>query len=203
MEKLTNSPVDRKYTMRWLGIQSMIIIGISFILSLIVIAVDDFALHRAKVGFLQNTQYSLISQSISYCFWVIAISSVSLMLIEIKFRKAINNVQYILIALALALFYLLLLAMSEMMPFAVAYIIVSVMTISLITLFVKGITHNKKAISLISIILCVEYCVIFALVNLGAIALLIGSLTLFVLIALSMYFTLKLRLENDELVLKM
>ena len=36
----------------------------------------------------------------------------------------------------------------------------------------------------------------------GSMALLIGSLSLFVLIAVAMYFTLKLKVENEELVLK-
>ena len=85
------------------------------------------------------------------------------------------------------------------MSFVGSYAVVCVMTIGLITLFVKGITHNLKAVGMTAGILIVEYTVIFLLIKLGSMALLIGSIILFLLIALAMYFTLKLKVENDEL----
>ena len=124
------------------------------------------------------------------------------MLVEIAFRKSINYLQYALIAMALTLFYLLLLAMSEKLAFGLSYAIVSAMTIGLIALFIKGITKNGKAVGLSSGILIVEYGLMFLLIKLGSMALLVGSLSLFLLIALAMYFTLKLKVENDELVIK-
>lgn len=65
-----------------------------------------------------------------------------------------------------------------------------------------GLTKNKKAAMLSTAILAVEYGLILVLVYMGSMALLIGSLSLFILIAVSMYFTLKLKVENEELVLK-
>lgn len=65
-----------------------------------------------------------------------------------------------------------------------------------------GLTKNKKAAILSTGILAVEYGLILVLVYMGSMALLIGSLSLFILIAVSMYFTLKLKVENEELVLK-
>ena len=100
------------------------------------------------------------------------------------------------------LFNLLLLAMSEKMSFWIAYVVVSIMTIALISCFVMGLTKNKKAAILSTGILAVEYGLILVLVYMGSMALLIGSLSLFILIAVSMYFTLKLKVENEELVLK-
>lgn len=124
------------------------------------------------------------------------------MLVEVAFRKGINYLQYALIGMALTLFYLLLLAISEKLAFGWSYAIVSVMTIGLIALFVKGITQNLKAVGLSTGILVVEYALMFILIKLGSMALLIGSLSLFLLIALAMYFTLKLKVENEELILK-
>ena len=76
------------------------------------------------------------------------------------------------------------------------------MTIGLIALFIKGITRTRKAVGLSSGILIVEYGLMFLLIKLGSMALLVGSLSLFLLIALAMYFTLKLKVENDGLVIK-
>lgn len=92
--------------------------------------------------------------------------------------------------------------MSEKMSFWIAYIVVSAMTIALVSCFVMGLTKNIKAAILSTIILAVEYGLIIVLVYMGSMALLIGSLSLFVLIAVAMYFTLKLKVENEELVLK-
>ncbi|MDE5688132.1 MAG: cell envelope integrity protein CreD, partial [Paramuribaculum sp.] len=129
-------------------------------------------------------------------------TSMSLILVELAFRKDINYLQYALIAMALTLFYLLLLALSEHLAFGWSYAIVSVMTIGLIAMFIKGITQSIKAVGLTICILVVEYGLIFVLTQMGKMALLIGSLSLFIIIALAMYFTLKLKIENEELTIK-
>ncbi len=199
-----NSEIYRepKHTMRWFGLHSLYAFGVAFVLALIASGIDGFASGRVESGLLQSGCYTLISNSIVYCFAVIAITSVSLMLVEVAFRKSINYLQYALIAMALTLFYLLLLAMSEKLAFGISYAIVSVMTIGLIALFIKGITRTRKAVGLSSGILIVEYGLMFLLIKLGSMALLVGSLSLFLLIALAMYFTLKLKVENDGLVIK-
>ena len=188
--------------MQWLGVQSLILLGVAFILAVIVSSIDSFAYGRLQSGLLAEADYNTISDSLVYCFGIITITSLTLMFVEIAFRKPINNLQYILIEFALSLFYLLLLALAEMIPFIASYIIVTVMTVGLIALFIKGITHNIKAVTLITVILVVEYALMYILLMLGTMALLIGSLALFALIAVAMYFTLKLKLEKEELVLK-
>ena len=193
---------EPKYTMRWLGLQTLFVLGISIVLALIASGLDNLAMGRHDSGLLPGNRYEYVSQSISYCFAVIAITSISLMLIEVAFRKGINYMQYGLIGCALCLFNLLLLAMAEKMSFCIAYVIVTIMTIALISCFVMGLTKNKKAAFLSTAILAVEYGLILMLVYMGSMALLIGSLLLFILIAVAMYFTLRLKVENEELVLK-
>lgn len=202
MEETNEIYREPKYTMRWLGIQTLFVLGVSIVLALITCNLDGFAMGRAEGGLLPGNRYEYISQSLTYCFAVIAITSASLMLIEVTFRKSINYLQYGLISCALCLFFLLLLAMSEKIPFWASYSIVSVMTISLISCFVYGLTKDKKAVALSTVILAVEYGLMLMLVYMGSMALLIGSLSLFILIAIAMYFTLKLKVENEELVLK-
>lgn len=193
---------EPKYTMRWLGLQTLYVLGISFIFALIAKGIDDFALGRLESGWLPENSYEYVSQSITYCFSVLTITSMSLMLIEVAFRKGINYLQYGLVGCALCLFNLLLLAMAEKLPFWIAYVVVSILTIALISSFVWGLTKNKKAVFLATVILAIEYGLILMLVYIGSMALLIGSLSLFILIAVAMYFTLKLKVENNEIVLK-
>lgn len=193
---------EPKYTMRWLGLQSLYVLGVAFILALIASGIDSFAFGRVESGLLNSARYTLLSQSIVYCFGVIAITSISLMLVEVAFRRGINYLQYALIGMALTLFYLLLLAISEKIAFGWSYLIVSVMTVGLITIFIKGITRNMRAVGLTAGILVVEYGLMFILIKMGTMALLIGSLSLFIIIAIAMYFTLKLKVENEELTIK-
>ncbi|MDE5786622.1 MAG: cell envelope integrity protein CreD [Duncaniella sp.] len=193
---------EPRYTMKWLGVQTLIVVSVAFVLAIIVSSLDSFAQGRVESGLLAANRYNIISDSLVYCFGIITITSMSLMLVEIAFRKGINNFQYVLIEMALALFYLLLLALTEKIPFIASYIIVTVMTVGLIALFVKGITSNLKAVTLTTVILVVEYVLMYVLLILGSMALLVGSLALFSLIAIAMYFTLKLKIENEELVLK-
>lgn len=191
-----------RYSMNWCGTRVICLLGMALILALVASWIDGFASLRVSEGLLTDTRYTLVSQSIAYCFATISITTMSLLLIEIAFRKEINYFQYSLIDLALILFYLLLLAMSEKLLFGASYLIVSIMTIGLISLFIKGITQNIKAVGMTAVILSVEYALIFVLISIGSMALLVGSLSLFILLALAMYLTLKLKIEDNELVIK-
>lgn len=156
MEENSEIYCEPKYTMRWLGLQSIYVLGIAFVLAIIASGIDTFASERVGKGLLFSARYTLLANSIVYCFAVIAITSMSLMLVEVAFRKEINYLQYALIGMALTLFYLLLLAISEQLPFLWSYLIVTAMTIGLIVLFVKGITKNIKAVGIMAGILVVE-----------------------------------------------
>lgn len=191
-----------RYTKRWLVLQCLYIGIMAFALALIAWGIENFAYSRTQSGLLVDTRYTLLSDSIGYCFGIICICCASLMLIEIAFRQRINKIQYALIAAALTLFYLLLLAFAEKVAFGAAYLIVTLMTIGLIGWFMNGLTGKRKIVWITSGLLVGEFGIVFILINLGSMALLIGSLLLFLLIAFAMYFTLKLKVENQELTIK-
>lgn len=73
---------EPKYTMRWLGLQSLFVLEISFVLALIASGIDSFASGRVESGLLHSARYTMLSDSIVYCFAAIAITSMSLMLME-------------------------------------------------------------------------------------------------------------------------
>lgn len=188
-----------RYTKSWIALQCLC----AFLMAIILTPMAFYIGTVAKDSNLlpEDCSYSIAS-SINYCFGVIIITIGAMMLIELAFRKYINMLQYLLVAMALTLFYLLLLSISEYLIFEVSYAIVSVMTISLIVWFVKELTANKKAAKVMASILIAEYALMFVLINLGDTALLVGSLSAFALIAGAMYLTLRLKVENQEVVLK-
>lgn len=134
-----------RHTTAWLGVQTLVIAVFSAIIALIADGIGDYGAERQSQGLLSESSSLMVSDSASYCFALIAISLISITLIEVAFRKYVNYLQYALIGCALGLFYLMLLALAEFVPFWAAYGIVTVMTAGLITLFVKGITANVKA----------------------------------------------------------
>jgi inner membrane protein involved in colicin E2 resistance len=199
MEELVKKP---KYTVSWLGIQILFIVVFTIAWGIIANEIDSLASSHNNVGLITDVEYQFLNNITLYNIGVIAITIISISLIELAVRKNINLLQYALIGCAICLFQLLLLAMTEHLPFLAAYAIVTVMTIALISCFINGLTKQRKAVALTTFILFVEYGLILTLLYIGSLALLIGSLAIFVLIALAMYFTLKLKVENSELVIK-
>jgi inner membrane protein len=199
MEELVKKP---KYTVSWLGIQILFIVVFTIAWGIIANEIDSLASSHNNVGLITDVEYQFLNNITLYNIGVIAITIISISLIELAVRKNINLLQYALIGCAICLFQLLLLAMTEHLPFLAAYAIVTVMTIVLISCFINGLTKQRKAVALTTLILFVEYGLILTLLYIGSLALLIGSLAIFVLIALTMYFTLKLKVENSELVIK-
>lgn len=202
MEENLRKEENPRYAMPRLGMQCLYIGLMAFVFALVAWGIENYAYGRAKSGLLEDARYTLISESTGYCFGLICICCASLMLIEIAFRQRINKLQYALIAAALTLFYLLLLAFAEKVAFGAAYLIVTLMTVGLIGWFMNGLTGKRKTVGITVGLLVGEFGILFVLINLGSMALLIGSLLLFLLIALAMYFTLKLKVENNELIIK-
>lgn len=190
------------YTKGWLAQRGLYLLIISAVFALIALGIDSLSGSRETMGLLSSASAARVASSVGYCFLIEAITLYTLVLIEIAYRKEISIIQYILIGAALLVFYLLLLSFAEHMYFWLAYGIVTIMTVGLIGFFIKGITQCKRAVVISAGILIGEYAILLVLLYIGKLALLIGSLCIFALIALAMYFTLKLKIENEEFVLK-
>jgi len=69
----------------------------------------------------------------------IALTFVVFFFVEVLTRKKIHPIQYLLVGIALMLFYSLLLSISEQLNFGIAYMIASAATIGLITIYAQSI----------------------------------------------------------------
>lgn len=114
-------------------------------------------------------------------------------LIDVINRKSVHPFQYGLIGLALVLFYVLLLSFSEYIGFNTSYAIAAVATIGLIGWFVKGILSSGRLSSLLSLVLLFIYSYVFTILQLQDYALLVGSIGLFVTLAVIMHFSRKIQ----------
>ncbi len=137
--------------------------------------------------------YQKTLRTVKYALLCILLTFTAFFLIETANKKSVHPFQYGLVGLALILFYTLLLSFSEYTGFNSAYIIASVATIGLIAWFVKGIVKSGKATSVLSVVLVLIYSYIFSLLQLQDYSLLLGSIGLFITLAVVMYFSRKLQ----------
>lgn len=106
-------------------------------------------------------------------------------------RKNIHPIQYLLVGLALTLFYSLLISLSEHIGFTPAYVVASLMTITMLTLYTATVLGIKKTACYIGGILTILYVYIFILIQMETYALVAGSLGLFFILAGIMYLSQK------------
>lgn len=135
----------------------------------------------------QHYQKSL--RCVKYAELFVVLTFVIFFFIEIIQKKKVHPIQYILVGLALTLFYSLLLSISEHLGFTPAYMISSVMTILMLTVYSAAILKIRKTAFFIGGALSVLYMYIFILIGMETYALLAGSLGLFVILALLMYIS--------------
>ncbi|WP_291528231.1 cell envelope integrity protein CreD [Bacteroides sp. UBA939] len=142
-------------------------------------------------------QYQQSMRSTKYAILIILLTFTVIFFTEIMEKTHIHALQYLLVGLALCLFYSLLLSMSEHIGFSMAYLVASVLTIALVGGYMLGIIRRKKPAFIMAGLLGVLYIYIFILIQLETFALLAGSLGLFVILAMVMYFSKKIDWFNE------
>ncbi len=142
--------------------------------------------------------YQQNMRSAKYAIMFIALTFVVFFFVEILTKKRIHPIQYLLVGIALILFYSLLLSISEQLNFALAYLIASIATIGLITLYTQSIFKNKTQTGILTFVLCLLYIFLYVILQLEDVALLIGSIGLFVILAIIMYFSRKVSWYKPE-----
>ena len=130
----------------------------------------------------------------------IALTFLVFFLVELLSRKRIHPFQYLLVSIGLVLFYSLLLALSEQMNFNLAYFISALAIVGLITAYSHSIFKKMKQTALMGGFLAALYLFLFTVLQLEDMALMIGSVGLFIALAIIMYVsrTIDWYRQNDE-----
>lgn len=137
-------------------------------------------------------QYQKADRSIKYALLFIGLTFLMFFFLELINGKFVHPFQYLLIGLALCLFYTLLISISEHLDYNVAYLIASCMTIGLITAYSASVLRERHLAIMIGSTLVLLYGFIFCIIQLEDYALLIGSLGLFCILAVTMYYSRKI-----------
>ncbi len=135
--------------------------------------------------------YQQSMRSAKYAIMFIALTFLVFFFIETINRKRIHPIQYILVGLALSLFFVLLLSLSEHVGFNGAFLCAATGTTLLITIYSSGMLADKKLTALMAALLVVMYGFIYTILQLEDMALLVGSVGLFVVLAGVMFWSRK------------
>ncbi|MBP0903662.1 cell envelope integrity protein CreD [Mariniflexile gromovii] len=141
-------------------------------------------------------EYKKSERSAKYGFLVIALTFLIFFLIQTLSKINIHPFQYLMIGLALTMFYTLLVSISEHSNFLKAYLIAGTSVILLITLYSKSILKTLKFPLFIGLSLTALYTFIYVIIQLENYALLVGSIGLFLILAIVMYVSRKIDWNN-------
>ena len=145
------------------------------------------------------TQYQQTTRAAKYGILIILLVFIAGLSLELLGKKTISLVQYLIIGLSLVLFYALVLAFSEFMPFVVAYSLSALMTVGALFFYFRGILQDRSA-WLLTCLVAVAYLMSYVLIQMETYALIAGTLVLFALLAGVMYLTRNLnRPEKTDL----
>jgi inner membrane protein len=133
--------------------------------------------------------YQQLERASKYGFLFIGLTFAAFLLFELLRRLAIHPIQYALVGLALALFFLLLTALSEHVDFAAAYGIATLACVGLISGYVVRVLRSVLAALAFGGALTALYAMLYALLKAEDYSLLGGSLLLFGLLAAVMIAT--------------
>ena len=135
--------------------------------------------------------YSMADRATKYGLLFVALTFAAFFLFEVMKRLPIHPVQYALVGLSLALFFLLLVSLSEHIDFVIAYAIASTACIALIGYYLAHVLHDWRRGAGFGAALAALYGVLFGLLNSENNALVLGAILLFAVLAAIMVATRK------------
>ena len=136
-------------------------------------------------------EYQKNTRSIKYAILIISLTFLIFFFIEVMNRIRIHPIQYLLVGLALVLFFSLLLSLSEHLGFNLSYLVAGAGTILMITLYSWAIFKRFWLAIIEGVFLSFIYIFIFVILRLQDYSLLVGSVGLFVVLAIIMFISRK------------
>jgi inner membrane protein len=145
--------------------------------------------------------YLKTTRSVKYALLFIGLTFLVLFFTEVMSRRRIHIVQYLLTGAALVIFYSLLLALSEQLVFGIAYLIAAISTIGLIVSYTHSLLRKTGYTIAMAGVLVSLYGFLYVILNLSDLALLLGNIGLFIILAFVMFFSRKIdwfNVQNDK-----
>ncbi|MCL2914496.1 cell envelope integrity protein CreD [Shewanella corallii] len=135
------------------------------------------------------THYGKIDRAMKYGLLFVALTFIVLLMFELGQGQRLSPLQYMMVGAAMTLFYLLLLALSEHLSFAIAYMAAASVPVLSIPSYVASATGSRnKGVVMLAMLLGL-YALLFSILRLEDYALLMGSGLLVAVLLTLMYLT--------------
>ncbi len=155
---------------------------------------DTHAISNSDFGitlFQPVDNYQQNTRSAKYAVLILFLTFITFFFIEVLNKKRIHPIQYVLVGLALTVFYTLLLSLSEHLGFTNAYWIAATIIIAMLSLYSNSILKSKRLAALMLVFFSLIYSFIFIILRMEDFSLLVGSFGLLLVLGLAMYMSRK------------
>ena len=133
--------------------------------------------------------YTGMNRALKYAMMFIGLVFLAYFMFEIVSGLRAHPAQYIMVGLAQAIFYLLLLAFAERIGFDTAFLIAAAATVTLISLYV-GVVFKRIVYTMAAFLVFITvYALMYVLMQAEDYALLVGAMTSFAALAALMFLT--------------
>lgn len=144
----------------------------------------------ATIGLIEPVDlYSQVDRSIKYGFLFIGFTFLAFLMFDVIAGAKVAAAEYLMTGAGLVLFFVLLLAFAEVVGFMIAYLIAAGAITGLLTAYSAAVLKSWGRARVIAGLLTGLYATLYVLLSLEAFSLLIGSLLLFVALAVVMWAT--------------
>lgn len=145
---------------------------------------DNLAAHSFAVSLVEPVDhYQQSSRAVKYALMVLVVSFAVFYLFELLAAVQIHPMQYLFVGLALAMFYLLLLSLAEVIGFALAYLAASSCCITLLGVYTSAVLGSRAKAALCAAGLSALYALLYLILGAEDLALLAGSALMFLVLA--------------------
>lgn len=140
-----------------------------------------------------QSPYRDLIRATTYGILFVVLTLVSILCIQLVSKAKFHIVQYGVVGIALVLFFLTVLSLTEHIGFLLGYFLAAVVLTTMNTLYVWFITRQIGITTFIGVFLVLLYAALYLVLQLQTYALLIGTLLLILLLGMLMYATRTLR----------
>ena len=133
--------------------------------------------------------YLQSERSVKYGLLIISLSFVTFFIFEILKGLPIHAIQYALVGFAIAIFYLLLISLSEHISFGLSYLIATLGCVGLMMFYLSYVLSGYKQAAVFSAIFLLLYGILYVIIRAEDFSLLMGSILTFMVLAIVMFTT--------------
>ena len=134
-------------------------------------------------------EYQKTMRTAKYALLPLGLTFLVFFFVELLNKRRIHPFQYLLVGLALVIFYVLLLALAEQIPFNAAYGLAAMTIVGLVTAYAGASFRQRQPTLATAGVLALVYGFVFVVLQLQDYALLVGSVGLVVVLAVVMYLS--------------